>query len=157
MCARSLNYETRAAIERGAESMAGRYARRPSSPMTGLRCRIESVDEGGMLTVDVQGASMSIPATTACSGAEAGRTAYVVSRMGSLIAVGIISEDWSDNPNAGPQGPQGPAGPQGPQGERGPQGPRGNSMTVGAGEPTGDAMTGDSYIDSMTGDLYRYQ
>lgn len=147
MCARSIDERAVKAIERGAESMARRYAKRPPSPTALLRCRIASVDDGGMLTVELQGAEISIPASTACAGAEAGKTAIVASRMGSLMAIGIVMDDWSDNPNVGPQGPQGPkgdkgdkgdTGPQGPQGEPGPQGPQGPEGPQGEPGPQGE-------------------
>jgi len=52
----------------------------------------------------------------------------------------------------------GPKGDTGETGETGPQGPRGNSVFSGAGTPTVSAtyMSGDSYIDTMTSVLYRY-
>jgi hypothetical protein len=143
MCARSIDERAVKAIERGAESMARRYAKRPPSPTALLRCRIASVDDGGMLTVELQGAEISIPASTACAGAEAGKTAIVASRMGSLMAIGIVMDDWSDNPNVGPQGPKGDKGdkgdpgPQGPKGEPGPQGPQGEPGPQGPQGPEG--------------------
>ena len=105
----SLTREQRAAIEGMGRSAAEMLGKRPPSPTALLRCRISSVDDGGMLTVELQGAEISIPASTACAGAKAGKTAIVASRMGSLIAVGIVADDWSDNPNVGPQGPTGSA------------------------------------------------
>ena len=67
----------------------------------------------------------------------------------------------------GPEGPEGPRGPQGPRGEqgntgltgtRGPQGPAGNSVLAGEGMPTAQAGNpGDVYIDTLTGDIYRWE
>lgn len=70
----------------------------------------------------------------------------------------------------GPQGPEGPRGPQGPRGEqgatgltgtRGPQGEKGESGTsilAGEGTPiSGAGHPGDVYIDTLTGDIYRWE
>lgn len=153
MCARELGADALRAIEAGAREVSGRYGRRPQEPPQVLRARVVSVDDGAMLTVEMQGARLQVPATSACSGAEAGAEVLVQRNLRSLIAIGLVLKDWSDNPNVGPQGPPGPQGPEGPEG---PQGQRGTGITVGDGAPTGDAMTGDSYIDASTGDLYRY-
>lgn len=63
----------------------------------------------------------------------------------------------------GMQGPQGVQGEQGAQGERGETGPagapgtRGSKWSVGAGAPTSaDAITGDQYLDTATGDVYTF-
>lgn len=67
---------------------------------------------------------------------------------------------------AGIQGPQGVQGQQGVQGERGEAGPagakgdtgtRGSKWSVGAGAPTSDdAIAGDQYLDTATGDVYTF-
>ena len=117
MCARSLSDDARRSIERGAASVASRYGKKPAEQVVVTRCRIVSVDDGGKLTVSVQGAEVSVPATTSCTGAEAGKSALVCSYAGMLVAVGVVADDWSDNPNVGPQGPQGPKGDPGDPGQ----------------------------------------
>jgi hypothetical protein len=56
-------------------------------------------------------------------------------------------------------GPPGPAGPQGEQGEPGETGQRGSLWTSGEGVPsvTGFELTGDMYLDELTGDVYRFE
>ena len=66
----------------------------------------------------------------------------------------------------GATGPAGPAGPAGAKGERGAAGPtgadgapgtRGSKWSVGTGTPTAtDAITGDQYLDTATGDVYTF-
>lgn len=56
----------------------------------------------------------------------------------------------------GDKGPQGPPGAPGAPGEPGPPGPAGPSPLVGHGAPSGAGQTGQIYIDTDTGDLYRY-
>lgn len=128
MCARELGADALRAIEAGAREVSGRYGKRPPEPPQVLRARVVSVDEGAMLTVEMQGARLQVPATSACSGAEAGAEVLVQKNLRSLIAIGVVLDEWSDSPNVGPQGPpgpQGPQGPQGPKGDTGPQGPQG--------------------------------
>lgn len=122
MCARELGADALRAIEAGAREVSSRYGKRPTEPPQVLRARVVSVDEGAMLTVEMQGARLQVPATSACSGAEAGAEVLVQKNLRSLIAIGTVLDDWSDNSNVGPQGPPGPQGPQGPQGEQGPRG-----------------------------------
>ena len=57
----------------------------------------------------------------------------------------------------GPQGVKGDTGAQGPQGATGARGPQGIGITVGSGAPTGTPVSGTSYIDSATGNLYVYE
>lgn len=75
----------------------------------------------------------------------------------------------------GPQGPQGLGGPQGPRGPKGDKGDIGNTGLTGAsgpkgekgdkglsvlsgeGAPTQTGNPGDTYIDTMTGDVYRWE
>lgn len=38
----------------------------------------------------------------------------------------------------------------------GPQGPRGGEVMIGEGAPSASGLPGDTYIDSITGDLYRW-
>lgn len=125
MCARELGADALRAIDAGAREVSGRYGRRPPEPPQVLRARVVSVDEGAMLTVEMQGARLQVPATSACSGAEAGSEVLVQKNLRSLIAIGLVLGDWADNPNVGPQGPQGPPGPQGPEGPTGPAGANG--------------------------------
>jgi hypothetical protein len=56
-------------------------------------------------------------------------------------------------------GPPGPQGPQGEQGDIGPTGQRGSLWTSGEGPPalTGFELTGDMYLDELTGDIYRFE
>ena len=63
----------------------------------------------------------------------------------------------------GPAGPVGPAGAKGERGEAGPagangeRGTRGSKWSVGAGAPTTtDAIAGDQYLDTATGDVYTF-
>lgn len=66
----------------------------------------------------------------------------------------------------GPKGDRGEQGPQGVQGERGETGPagadgapgtRGSKWSVGTGTPTDtDAIAGDQYLDTATGDVYTF-
>lgn len=135
MCARELGADALRAIEAGAREVSSRYGKRPPEPPQVLRARVVSVDEGAMLTVEMQGARLQVPATSACSGAEAGAEVLVQKSLRSLIAIGLVIDDWSENPSVGPQGPpgpQGPEGPQGPQGVAGPQGPQGPTGPSGA-------------------------
>lgn len=61
-----------------------------------------------------------------------------------------------DKGDKGDKGPQGPPGAPGEPGEPGPPGPAGPSPLVGHGAPSGAGQTGQIYIDTDTGDLYRY-
>ena len=146
MCARELGADALRAIEAGAREVSSRYGKRPPEPPQVLRARVVSVDDGAMLTVEMQGARLQVPATSACSGAEAGAEVLVQKNLRSLVAIGTVLDDWSDNPNVGPQGPPGPQGPQGPQGEKGeigpkgpegPQGPKGDTGPQGPQGPQG--------------------
>lgn len=70
---------------------------------------------------------------------------------------------------AGPTGPAGPAGADGAKGEKGdqgepgrdgvtgPQGPAGPGILTGEGAPTGESQSGACYIDTTTGELYKYE
>lgn len=140
MCARDLGADALRAIEAGAREVSGRYGKRPPEPPQVLRARVVSVDDGAMLTVEMQGARLQVPATSACSGAEAGAEVLVQKNLRSLVAIGTVLDDWSDSPNVGPQGPPGPQGPQGdpgPQGAEGPQGPQGPQGLQGERGPSG--------------------
>jgi len=55
----------------------------------------------------------------------------------------------------GPPGPQGPAGPTGPAGVTG---TRGSLWNTGAGAPgtIAGVLTGDMYLDTVSGDVYQY-
>ena len=46
---------------------------------------------------------------------------------------------------------------KGATGAQGPQGPQGIGITVGSGAPSGTPVSGSSYIDSATGNLYVYE
>lgn len=59
--------------------------------------------------------------------------------------------------DTGAQGPKGDTGEQGPQGATGARGPQGIGITVGSGAPSGTPVSGSSYIDSSTGNLYVYE
>lgn len=132
MCARELGADALRAIEAGAREVSGRYGRRPPEPPQVLRARVVSVDDGAMLTVEMQGARLQVPATSACSGAKAGAEVLVQKNLRSLIAIGLVLGDWSDSPNVGPQGPPGPQSPKGDTGPQGPQGPQGPAGDPGA-------------------------
>jgi hypothetical protein len=57
----------------------------------------------------------------------------------------------------GDRGEAGPAGPAGPAGAKGATGTRGSKWSVGAGAPTSaDAIAGDQYLDTTTGDVYTF-
>lgn len=57
----------------------------------------------------------------------------------------------------GDTGEQGPQGIQGPQGAKGDPGTRGSKWSVGTGTPTDtDAIAGDQYLDTATGDVYTF-
>ena len=146
MCARELGADALRAIEAGAREVSSRYGKRPPEPPQVLRARVVSVDEGAMLTVEMQGARLQVPATSACSGAEAGAEVLIQKNLRSLIAIGTVLDDWSDNPNIGPQGPPGPQGPQGPQGEQGVAGPQGPEGPTGPAGPAGK----DGYTPVVT-------
>lgn len=58
---------------------------------------------------------------------------------------------------AGAKGERGEAGPVGPAGAKGAPGTRGSKWSVGTGTPTAtDAITGDQYLDTATGDVYTF-
>lgn len=55
------------------------------------------------------------------------------------------------------KGPKGDRGEQGPAGAKGDPGTRGSKWSVGTGAPTDtDAITGDQYLDTATGDVYTF-
>lgn len=55
------------------------------------------------------------------------------------------------------KGATGAAGPVGPAGAKGDTGARGSKWSVGAGAPTSaDAIAGDQYLDTATGDVYTF-
>ena len=57
----------------------------------------------------------------------------------------------------GDKGEQGDTGERGPQGDKGEPGTRGSKWSVGTGTPTAtDAITGDQYLDTATGDVYTF-
>lgn len=74
--------------------------------------------------------------------------------------------DRGETGERGPQGIQGPQGVQGQQGVKGETGPagakgapgtRGSKWSVGTGAPTDtDAIAGDQYLDTATGDVYTF-
>lgn len=58
---------------------------------------------------------------------------------------------------AGAKGERGEAGPAGPAGAKGAPGTRGSKWSVGTGIPTAiDAIAGDQYLDTATGDVYTF-
>lgn len=58
---------------------------------------------------------------------------------------------------AGPAGAKGERGEAGPAGAKGDTGTRGSKWSVGTGTPTDtDAITGDQYLDTATGDVYTF-
>ena len=58
---------------------------------------------------------------------------------------------------AGAKGERGEAGPAGPAGAKGAPGTRGSKWSVGTGTPTAtDAISGDQYLDTATGDVYTF-
>lgn len=91
---------------------------------------------------------------------------------------GVVIQTGAALGPRGLTGPQGTPGPEGPQGLRGPQGPRGEqgnpgltgptgakgdrgdrgiSVLSGEGVPTQNGNPGDTYIDTLTGDVYRWE
>ena len=57
----------------------------------------------------------------------------------------------------GETGPAGATGAAGPAGAKGAPGTRGSKWSVGTGTPTAtDAITGDQYLDTATGDVYTF-
>lgn len=57
----------------------------------------------------------------------------------------------------GERGEAGPAGPVGPAGAKGAPGTRGSKWSVGTGTPTAtDAIAGDQYLNTATGDVYTF-
>lgn len=57
----------------------------------------------------------------------------------------------------GPQGVQGDRGEAGPAGAKGAPGTRGSKWSVGTGVPAAtDAIAGDQYLDTATGDVYTF-
>lgn len=55
------------------------------------------------------------------------------------------------------KGTTGAAGPVGPAGAKGDTGTRGSKWSAGAGAPTAaDAIAGDQYLDTTTGDVYTF-
>ena len=57
----------------------------------------------------------------------------------------------------GQQGVRGATGPAGPAGAKGADGTRGSKWSVGTGIPTAtDAIAGDQYLDTATGDIYTF-
>ena len=57
----------------------------------------------------------------------------------------------------GAAGAKGDRGEQGPAGAKGDPGTRGSKWSVGTGAPTSaDAITGDQYLDTATGDVYTF-
>lgn len=58
---------------------------------------------------------------------------------------------------AGAKGERGEAGPAGPAGAKGAPGTRGSKWFVGTSTPTAtDAIAGDQYLDTATGDVYTF-
>ena len=57
----------------------------------------------------------------------------------------------------GPKGDKGETGPAGPAGAKGEPGTRGSKWSVGTGTPTTtNAIAGDQYLDTATGDVYTF-
>lgn len=57
----------------------------------------------------------------------------------------------------GPKGDKGETGERGPAGADGAPGIRGSKLFVGTGTPTvTDAIAGDQYLDTATGDVYTF-
>ena len=55
------------------------------------------------------------------------------------------------------KGPKGDRGETGPAGAKGAPGTRGSKWSVGTGTPTvTDAIAGDQYLDTATGDVYTF-
>ena len=72
-------------IERLAESVAVRYGKRPPEAPKLLRARVDGVNDDGTLDVELQGAVLTIPMTTACAGVVEGDTALASRVILSMI------------------------------------------------------------------------
>ena len=76
------------------------------------------------------------------------------------VVKGNLKGPKGDRGEQGPQGVQGvrgEAGPAGPAGAKGAPGTRGSKWSVGTGTPTAtDAIAGDQYLDTTTGDVYTF-
>lgn len=107
---------------------------------------------------DVNGDVFTVTAVTE-TGATVGTALSGVSMKGP-------KGDKGEQGDTGERGPQGIQGEQGVQGERGETGPagadgtpgtRGSKWSVGTGAPTDtDAIAGDQYLDTATGDVYTF-
>lgn len=89
----ALTDEQRAAIDRAAESMAGRYARRPPSAPKVSKAAVVANNADGTLDVSLQGAVLTVPCTTSCIGAVEGDTAVVETFQGMAIATGVLADN----------------------------------------------------------------
>lgn len=83
--------ETRRLIESLAAPMASRMQSPPTVASSTTEAAIAAVNADGTLDVEVGGAVMTVPATTACSGAAAGDTALLTSYGARLYATGVIA------------------------------------------------------------------
>lgn len=86
-----LNRDEKARIQRLAAQMAKRYARKPVPGVSLVKAPVTKAASGGTLTVNLQGAELAIPYTTAASTAKTGDTVLVLAQPGMAIAVGIIA------------------------------------------------------------------
>ena len=73
------------------------------------------------------------------------------------VVKGNLKGPKGDRGETGPQGVQGVRGETGPAGAKGADGTRGSKWSVGTGTPTAtDAIAGDQYLDTATGDVYTF-
>lgn len=71
--------------------MASRYARRPSAGIQLARAPVTANNGDGTISVNLQGAAVSIPCTTGASAAKTGDTIIALVSPGVTIAVGIMA------------------------------------------------------------------
>lgn len=86
-----LNMDDKARIHRLAGQMAARYARRPSAGIQLARAPVTANNGDGTLCVNLQGAAISIPCTTAATTAKPGDTILALVSPGVTIAIGIMA------------------------------------------------------------------
>jgi hypothetical protein len=92
-------------------------------------------------TVELAGATYTIPQLNGMAPPPAGTPAYVVADNTRMWALGTVTSTPASGGGgtAGPTGPTGPTGPAGPTGQAGPAGPPGATGTAGPTGTTGPA------------------